>query len=326
MLREEHVNEAIQTVQTLNNLDQIESLRIEWLGKKGHLTQALKSLSTLSNDERKEQGMRLNLFKQKLVSMLETQRDSIVSQMRKECLDKEKIDVTLPARQTRVGAQHPIHRTIAQLIQWFSDRGFEFVTGPEVETEYYNFTALNFPEEHPSKEMHDTFYLEDDLLLRTHTSAVQIRCMHNRKPPFSFITAGKTFRCDSDRTHLPMFHQLEGMVVSETTSYAELKGLLTDFLKHLFGSSIDIRFRPSYFPFTEPSAEVDIRNKDGQWLEVLGCGMIHPNVLMEAKIDPDEYRGFAFGVGIDRLAMLLYGVGDIRNFVLNDLDFLGQFN
>lgn len=321
----EQVDHAIESIGSVESIDALEAIRIEWLGKKGKITAALRSLSELPLAEKKQRGLVLNGFKQRLVVSLDVQRQQLEQAAVGKKMSQQKIDVTRPGRYNAVGAQHPVHHVIEHLVSWFAERGFEFVDGPEVETEYYNFTALNFPEDHPSREMHDTFYVEGDKLLRTHTSSVQIRCMHNRKPPFSFLTAGKTFRVDSDRTHLPMFHQIEGMVVSETTSYAELKGLLTAFLKHLFGSKIAIRFRPSYFPFTEPSAEVDIQGHDGKWLEVLGCGMIHPNVLSEAKIDPNQYQGFAFGVGVDRLAMLLYGVSDIRNFVIGDVNFLEQF-
>lgn len=321
----EQVDHAIKSIGSVESIDALEAIRVEWLGKKGKITAALRSLSELPLAEKKERGLLLNGFKQRLVASLDVQRQQLEQAVVGKRMSQQKIDVTRPARYNAVGAQHPVHHVIEHLISWFSERGFEFVDGPEVETEYYNFTALNFPEDHPSREMHDTFYVEGDKLLRTHTSSVQIRCMHNRKPPFSFLTAGKTFRVDSDRTHLPMFHQIEGMVVSKTTSYSELKGLLTAFLKHLFGSKIAIRFRPSYFPFTEPSAEVDIQGDNGKWLEVLGCGMIHPNVLSEAEVDPNQYQGFAFGVGVDRLAMLLHGVSDIRNFVIGDVNFLEQF-
>ncbi|MBF12817.1 MAG: phenylalanine--tRNA ligase subunit alpha [Legionellales bacterium] len=321
----DQVNDTVSRIAGLTSIDELEQLRIHWLGKKGQLTQALKSLASLPIEEKKEQGNRLNQYKQLLIEAIEHKRQELDQRQLDAILHQQKVDVTRPPRHALTGSQHPIHHVSERLIKWFSEHGFEYVLGPEVETEYYNFTALNFPDDHPSRQMHDTFYVEGDRLLRTHTSSVQIRCMHNRQPPFSLITAGKTFRVDSDRTHLPMFHQLEGMLVSESTSYSQLKGLLSGFLKYLFGSDVEVRFRPSYFPFTEPSAEVDIKSHDGQWLEVLGCGMIHPNVLTEANIDPVKFRGFAFGAGLDRLAMLLHGVSDIRSFVSGDIGFLEQF-
>lgn len=322
-LKELSVKALLGISQASSTLD-LEHLRVYYLGKKGALTELLKELGTLPPEMRPLLGKEVNIAKQSIqegikLRMAQLKKDDLENQLRREVLD-----ITLPGRAMGLGSIHPITSVWQRLEDLFCSMGFQVIEGPEIENEYYNFEALNIPAHHPARAMHDTFYLEDGSLLRTHTSPVQIRAMEQARPPFRFITPGRVFRCDSDQTHTPMFHQLEGLVVDENITFAHLKGLLQSFLEAFFEESVSLRFRPSYFPFTEPSAEVDLRHPDG-WLEVLGCGMVHPIVLQNVGIDSEKFSGFAFGLGIDRLAMLRYGVKDLRLFFENDLRFLSQF-
>jgi phenylalanyl-tRNA synthetase alpha chain len=315
---------AFQAISQAQSIPELEQIRVHYLGKKGILTDILKELGGLSEALRPLIGKEVNIAKQSLQDLLKQQTDAFRSEELQKQLFAQAVDVTLPGRGMPPGNLHPITRTRARLEQLFSSMGFEVIEGPEIETEYYNFEALNIPPNHPARAMHDTFYVGEGLLLRTHTSPVQIRTMEHRKPPLRVVTPGRVFRCDSDQTHTPMFHQLEGLVVTEDATFANLKSLIQEFLAAFFEKEVVLRFRPSYFPFTEPSAEVDIAYGDG-WLEVLGCGMVHPKVLENVGIDSERYSGFAFGIGIDRLAMLRYGVNDLRTFFENDLRFLNQF-
>jgi len=325
---------AVTQALDLNALDQI---RVEYMGKKGVLTQYLKQLGDLPADERPKVGQAVNNAKQALQESLNARRGVLEAAALNARLSAETIDITLPGRGQSVGGIHPVTRTLQRIEEYFSRLGFEIATGPEIESDYHNFTALNIPESHPARAMHDTFYFDETTLLRTHTSPVQVRVMENKEPPLRVIAPGRVYRCDSDVTHTPMFHQVEGFMVDTDVTFAQLKGMLTDFLRNFFEQDLATRFRPSYFPFTEPSAEVDMEcvmckgkgcrvcSQTG-WLEVLGCGMIHPNVLANVGIDNEKYTGFAFGMGVERLTMLRYGVNDLRLFFENDLRFLRQFN
>ena len=295
-----------------------------FLGKKGEVNILLKSLGSLPQDKRKDAGLLLNKLKEELESLYTSSSQTLIALTNSERLAKESVDVTLPGFQSYKGSLHPVSQTIKEISDFFERMGFDIETGPEAEIDYYNFEALNVPEDHPAKDMHDTFYLSNSGLLRTHTSPVQIRTMEKSEPPHRIICPGKVYRKDSDLTHTPMFHQIEGLVVEKDASFAQLKGLLNDFLEDFFGEKVELRFRPSYFPFTEPSAEADIRWKKN-WLEVLGCGMVHPNVLEGVGVDTKEYSGFAFGLGVERMAMLKYDIPDLRAFFENDLRFLKQF-
>ena len=296
-----------------------------FLGKKGEVNLLLKSLGSLPQDKRKDAGLLLNGLKVELENYYTSSASqSLIFKASEERIKKDKLDVTLPGFQGYKGSFHPVTQTIKDITSFFERMGFNVETGPEAEVDYYNFEALNVPEDHPAKDMHDTFYLSNSGLLRTHTSPVQIRTMEKSKPPHRMICPGKVYRKDSDLTHTPMFHQIEGLVVEEDASFAQLKGLLNDFLEDFFGEKVELRFRPSYFPFTEPSAEVDIRWKKN-WLEVLGCGLVHPNVLEAVGVDTKNYSGFAFGLGVERMAMLKYDIPDLRAFFENDLRFLKQF-
>ncbi len=321
----ELLEEAKNAVSAATDLVELDQVRIDFLGKKGRLTELLKQLGTLSQDERPKAGQLINQAKQELHAALETRKETLQDEKLAEQLAKDKIDITLPGRGQVSGGLHPITQTMERIESLFTGIGFDVVSGPEVEDDYHNFEALNIPDHHPARAMHDTFYFKDNKLLRTHTSSVQIRIMKEGKPPFRFIAPGRVYRCDSDMTHTPMFHQVEGLLVDEQVSFAQLKGLLIEFLENFFQRELQVRFRPSYFPFTEPSAEVDIMGEKG-WLEVLGCGMVHPNVLENVGIDPEKYTGLAFGMGVERLAMLRHGVNDLRSFFENDLRFLQQFN
>lgn len=324
---------AIDGATTLQELD---ACRVKYLGKKGALTSQLKALGAMAPEERAAVGQKVNAAKTQLLDWLEARREVVESSAVAAQLSKERIDVTLPGRGQPRGALHPITRTLNRIESLFANAGFDVAFGPEMESQDYNFTALNIPENHPARAMHDTFYVDANTVLRTHTSPVQIRVMKNQKPPLRVIAPGRVYRCDSDVTHTPMFHQVEGFLVDDNVSFADLKGLLHDFLQQFFEKSLKVRFRPSYFPFTEPSAEADIECvicsgsgcrvcKNTGWLEVLGCGMIHPNVFENVGIDSEAYTGFAFGMGVERLAMLRYGVNDLRLFFENDLRFLRQF-
>ena len=319
-----------------NTLQALESVKVTYLGKKGALTSRLKELGKLPPEERSAAGQEVNAIKAQIQAQIEQRRAALQAKELEAKLASQSIDITLPGRGYGLGGAHPITQTLARIESLFSRAGFDIATGPELESDYYNFEALNIPEDHPARAMHDTFYINENTVLRTHTSPVQIRIMENQKPPLRLIAPGRVYRCDSDVTHTPMFHQVEGFMVDKDTSFAELKGLLHDFLREFFEQDLSVRFRPSYFPFTEPSAEADIQcvmcggsgcrvcSHTG-WLEVLGCGMIHPQVFANVGIDNEEFTGFAFGMGVERLAMLRYGVNDLRLFFENDLRFLRQF-
>ena len=328
-------NAKIDTVKTK---DDLQNIKTEFFGKNGQITLQFKSLGSLDPEKKKEFASNLNKIKEDLTRQLEQKNIEIETIEINEKLKNEKVDVTLPIRPDRQGKIHPVSQVIDEISSIFSEIGFSVAEGPDVETEHNNFTALNTPEEHPARDMHDTFYLEENkkLLLRTHTSPVQIRTMLSSNPPFRIIVPGRTYRCDSDQTHAPMFHQLEGLHIDKGITMGHLKGCLDYFIKEFFEvKNVKMRFRPSHFPFTEPSAEVDIGYKiekgkivigeGDKWLEVLGCGMVHPNVLKNVKIDTKKYQGFAFGIGIDRLAMLKYGINDLRAFFEADYRWLSHF-
>ncbi|KTD17542.1 phenylalanine--tRNA ligase subunit alpha [Legionella jordanis] len=328
--------QASEAIAKANDLATLEAIRVDYLGKKGQLTEILKSLAHLSAEERPKVGQFVNQAKREISSLIEEKVLKIKEIQLEEKLHAERIDVTLPGRRNKPGSLHPVSQVKQCINDYFSRLGFDIVTGPEIETEFYNFEALNIPDHHPARAMHDTFYFGDGRLLRTHTSPVQIRTMEKRTPPLRLIAPGRVYRCDSDVTHTPMFHQVEGLLIDKQATLAGLKGLLQDFFAYFFGRQLALRFRASYFPFTEPSAEVDIECtqcfgkgcrscKFTGWLEVLGCGMVHPNVLKAVGISPEEYQGWAFGMGIDRLAMLYFGIEDLRMMFENDLTFLKQF-
>ena len=304
----------------------LENAKAKYLGKTGALTDALKSLGKLSNEDRPTAGAAINVVKQAIEVALNARRETILNAAQTAQLANESLDVTLPARAQSQGGLHPVTLTLQRIEQLFHSIGFDVATGPEIETDFYNFTALNIPENHPARAMHDTFYVDDNNVLRTHTSPVQIHYMENKAPPLKIIAPGRVYRVDSDATHSPMFHQVEGLWVDENISFANLKGVVQDFLQKFFEhDDLTVRFRPSFFPFTEPSAEMDM-SWNGGWLEIGGCGMVHPEVFKHVNIDSEKYRGFAFGLGVERLAMLRYGVKDLRHFFNNDLRFLQQFS
>ncbi len=332
------LSEAINLFDGIDDAAELEQAKARYLGKSGTLTELLKGLGKLSPEERPAMGSRINQAKEALEAALNRRRDAIQAKKLGTQLAGEALDVTLPGRGLGTGGLHPVTRTLERIELLFRSIGFAVASGPEIETDFYNFTALNIPENHPARAMHDTFYVDDKHLLRTHTSPVQIRYMQSNRPPLKVIAPGRVYRCDSDVTHTPMFHQVEGLWVDENANFAALKGVLADFMQHFFErDDLPVRFRPSFFPFTEPSAEMDIGcvmchgsgcrvcSHTG-WLEVLGCGMVHPNVLQHVNIDSEKYTGFAFGMGVERLAMLRYGVNDLRLFFENDLRFLKQFN
>ena len=318
---------ATESIQTSPDLKALDAVRVEFLGKKGELTQQLKSLGKLPVEEKKAAGQKINEGKRQLQQQIEQRRQSLEAQALDQRLQSEAIDVTLPGRGKNTGGLHPVTRTIVRINSLLSDLGFTVTEGPEVENDYYNFEALNIPAHHPARAMHDTFYFDAGKLLRTHTSSVQVRYMEHNAPPVRIIAPGRVYRCDSDMTHTPMFHQVEGLLVDRDIAFSDLMGHLEMFLQRFFDQDdVEIRFRPSYFPFTEPSTEVDIRIGGGKWLEVLGAGMVHPEVFRSVGIDHQEFSGYAFGMGVERLAMLRYGVEDLRMFFENDLRFLSQFN
>jgi phenylalanyl-tRNA synthetase alpha chain len=308
----------------VRDLREMEALRVRYLGKQGLITAELKSLGSLAVEQRPAAGKRINEAKQAVEALLQARREALEGESLDARLAGERIDVTLPGRGQPPGGLHPVTRTLERIEDLFASIGFEVAEGPEIEDDFHNFEALNIPAHHPARAMQDTFYFGDGRVLRTHTSPVQIRVMQASKPPLRIIAPGRVYRCDSDLTHTPMFHQVEGLMVGEDVSFAHLKGILNDFLHAFFESDLEVRFRPSYFPFTEPSAEVDIRGENG-WLEVLGCGMVHPSVLENVGIDSERFTGFAFGMGVERLAMLRYRINDLRMFFDNDLRFLTQF-
>jgi len=321
------VHEALALLSRIEQPDQLEQAKARFLGRSGTLTELLKGLGKLPAAERPAMGSRINAAKAQLEDALAAQREKIQAKELNARLAGEKLDVTLPGRGIGIGGLHPVTRTMERVEQLFRSLGFEVADGPEIETDYYNFTALNQPENHPARSMHDTFYLAGGkYLLRTHTSPIQIRYMETHRPPVKIIAPGRVYRVDSDATHSPMFHQVEGLWIDENISFADLKGVLIDFFSKFFErEDLKVRFRPSFFPFTEPSAEIDMSFGSG-WLEMGGAGMVHPNVLRKVGVDSERYQGFAFGLGPDRLTMLRYGVNDLRRFFENDLRFLKQFN
>ena len=329
-------SEVVLSISQASTEKEISEIRVKVLGKKGSLTQLLKRLGTLPEADRREIGKRANQVKEDLEKKIEETLLRIQERERREALEREKIDVTLPGRRIAVGKKHPLTQTLDEIIDIFSRLGFEVVEGPEVELDYYNFEALNIPKGHPAREMQATFFFSEDVVLRTHTSPVQVRTMEKKRPPVRVICPGAVYRCDSDPTHSPMFHQVEGLLVDQGISFADLKGVLTVFVHQMFGKETRLRFRPSFFPFTEPSAEIDIECficggkgcgvcSNTGWLEILGSGMVDPAVYKFVNYDPEEVTGFAFGMGIERIAMLKYGINDIRLFFTNDLRFLKQF-
>ena len=318
-------DEAVSAARTAPDLAALDAIRVKYLGKKGLLTLQLRELGRLPAEERPAAGKEINLAKESLSNEIEQRREALQSAELDAALSAEALDVTLPGRGQARGSLHPVTQTLRRMTRIFEQAGFAVHTGPEVEDEFHNFTALNIPDDHPARAMHDTFYLDSGLLLRTHTSPVQIRALKTHGAPIRLVVPGRVYRCDSDLTHTPMFTQLEGLAIDREVSFANLKSVLFEFVSSFFEREVELRFRPSYFPFTEPSAEVDIRSESGRWLEILGCGMVHPNVLANAGVDPSEYKGFAFGMGVERLAMLRYGVADLRAFFENDLRFLEQF-
>ncbi len=307
------------------SLEALDAFRVEYFGKKGHFTLLMQSLRDVAAEERPAVGAKINEAKQAVLDRLNALKEEWEQAAINAQLEKEKIDVSLPGRKTELGGLHPVSITIERVVKFFSELGFSVEKGPEIETDYYNFDALNIPAHHPARADHDTFWFDAERLLRTQTSGVQIRTMEKMHPPIRIMAPGRVYRNDYDQTHTPMFHQIELLYVDKKANFTELKGLLHDFLRAFFEEDLQVRFRPSYFPFTEPSAEVDVMGKNGKWLEVLGCGMVHPNVLRNVGIDPDEYTGFAVGMGVERLTMLRYNVTDLRSFFENDLRFLKQF-
>jgi phenylalanyl-tRNA synthetase alpha chain len=329
--------EALQAIGVANEEAALESLRVQYLGKKGSFTVLLKSLGQLAPEERPAAGEQINLAKKELQTALEARKEELLSASLDAKLNSEKIDVTLPGRRQSFGGLHPISMTIDRITDIFQSAGYDVAVGPEIEDDYHNFEALNIPSHHPARAMHDTFYVSPGTVLRTHTSPVQVHVMENGEAPFKMICPGRVYRCDSDLTHTPMFHQVEGLLVDEKVTFADLKGTVVSFLQAFFETDLPVRFRPSYFPFTEPSAEADmgcvacsgsgcrICSHTG-WLEVMGCGMVHPKVLEMSNVDTSKYNGFAFGMGVERLAMLRYDVSDLRTYFENDIRFLRQFN
>ena len=334
---EQRVAEARERIESAPDLKTLDEVRVYFLGKKGVLTAQLKELGRLPAEERPAAGQAVNDAKTKVAGLIEARKAALTESARADQLRAEQVDVTLPGRRTACGSLHPITQTLERIEQFFAGFGFRVAEGPEVEDDFHNFEALNIPAHHPARAMHDTFYFDAHRVLRTHTSPVQIRAMEEQKPPLRVIAPGRVYRCDSDLTHSPMFHQVEGLCVEANITFADLRGVLSAFLQAFFDrDDLDTRFRPSYFPFTEPSAEVDIQcvHCGGKgcrvcshtgWLEVMGCGMVHPNVLEHVGIDTEQYTGFAFGLGVERMAMLRHGVNDLRLFFDNDVRFVGQF-
>src|SRR5690554_5187679 len=327
---------ALKLVAEAQDLATLDNVRVDYLGKKGSVSALMKNLGQLSPEERPAAGAEINQAKDKIQEAIAQRKAALEQAQIAAKLANEVVDVTLPGRGEHAGGLHPVTRTLQRIEEIFTAVGYSVEVGPEIEDDYHNFGALNIPSHHPARAMHDTFYVNDNHVLRTHTSPVQVRTMENQQPPIRVICPGRVYRCDSDLTHTPMFHQVEGLVIDKNISFADLKGTVDQFLKSFFRSELAVRFRPSFFPFTEPSAEVDMQcvmcNGDGcrvckqtGWLEVMGCGMVHPNVLKMSGIDTEKYRGFAFGMGVERLAMLRYGVNDLRLFFDNDLRFLAQF-
>ena len=331
------LHQALAAIEASSDEKALEALRIEYLGKKGSLTAMLKSLGQLPAEQRPAAGEGINQAKKQIQEAIESRKTRLVEGEMSARMAAEKIDVTLPGRRQSAGGLHPVTLTSDRIASIFEAAGYEVAEGPEIEDDYHNFEALNIPSHHPARAMHDTFYISPGTVLRTHTSPVQVHVMENGEPPFRMICPGRVYRCDSDLTHTPMFHQVEGLLIDENVSFADLKGTIVSFLRAFFEADMDVRFRPSYFPFTEPSAEVDMGCVNCQqagcrvcghtgWIEIMGCGMVHPKVLSMSGIDTTRFTGFAFGMGVERLAMLRYGVNDLRLFFENDLRFLRQFN
>ncbi len=330
------VEQALAAIAQADNLQALDQVRVQFLGKKGEISELRKNLGKLPPEERREAGAEINRVNDTVVGALKDKQTALEQAELNLRLARESIDVTLPGRRSAVGGLHPVTRTMQRIESFFGNMGFQVVEGPEIEDDYHNFEALNIPSHHPARAMHDTFYFDASTLLRTHTSPVQVRVMEQGGAPYRIICPGRVYRCDSDLTHTPMFHQVEGLLVDEHITFADLKGMLAIFLRDFFEKELDVRFRPSYFPFTEPSAEVDIQCvicggkgcrvcKQTGWLEVLGCGMVHPKVFEHVNVDTEKFTGFAFGMGVERLTMLRYGVNDLRLFFENDLKFLRQF-
>lgn len=334
-------SELLAVLEAANNEQALEDLRVAALGKKGSVSELLKGLGKMSPEERKEVGPKINGLKNKLNDLINSKKEELANKALEERLIAEHLDVTLPAKPIKLGTIHPIMQVFEEVATIFADMGFSVKEGPDIEDDFHNFTALNFPPKHPARDMHDTFFMKPNekgerKLLRTHTSPVQIRTMTKEKPPIRIVAPGRTYRCDYDQTHTPMFHQIEGLVIEEGVHMGHLKGVLMEFLARFFEvDNVEVQFRPHHFPFTEPSAEVDVRcDRSGKemkigtgndWLEILGCGMVHPNVLRACGLDPEQYQGFAFGLGIDRLAMLKYGIPDLRNMFESDVRWLEHF-
>ena len=334
---EDLLEQALIQLSEVEDLTQLDQVRVQYLGKKGEFTLKMKELGKLDPEQRPVVGQAINQAKSEFQQKLEMHRNALQTAELEQRLASEQVDVTLPGRGQSVAGLHPVTLTMRRITRIFASVGFNVVEGPEIEDDYHNFEALNIPAHHPARAMHDTFYFDPHTVLRTHTSPVQIRVMEAQQPPLKVIAPGRVYRCDSDITHTPMFHQVEGFLVDNEVSFADLKGVVFEFLRAFFEKDIQVRFRPSYFPFTEPSAEVDIEcvmcNAKGcrvcghtGWLEVMGCGMIHPEVFKAVNIDSEQFTGFAFGMGVERLAMLRYGINDLRLFFENDLKFLEQFN
>ncbi|MEK9867178.1 MAG: phenylalanine--tRNA ligase subunit alpha [Betaproteobacteria bacterium] len=321
------VIDAEESFRTATTIPQLEQTKGKFLGKSGVLAELRKGLGKVSAEERPALGAKFNQLKNELEELLEQRKSQILAEELNRKIENDRIDVTLPGRTQSVGGLHPVTKTLRRVTRLFETMGFSVASGPEIEDDYYNFTALNQPENHPARSMHDTFYIEGERhLLRTHTSPIQVRYMEKNEPPIRIVAPGRVYRVDSDATHSPMFHQIEGLWIDDSATFADLKGTVREFLRRFFEKDdLEVRFRPSYFPFTEPSAEIDMTFKDG-WLEIGGCGMVHPKVLQNLNIDTDRYQGFAFGMGLDRLAMLRFGVNDLRLFFDNDLRFLSQFS
>ena len=317
--------QALEDISNTSTLEELDSVRVQYLGKKGSVSTQLKKLSDLDPSDRPRIGKEVNKLKKLVEQEIANKKYSRNDEKIKSNIEDSSLDVTMPGRRTIIGNKHPVSSTLNEIEKIFLNAGFLVEDGPEIEDEYHNFTALNIPENHPARAMHDTFYFNAQYLLRTHTSPIQIRSMEQYGVPIRVIAPGKVYRRDSDITHTPMFHQIEGLVIDKDINFTHLKGILHDFINTFFEDEMKVRFRPSYFPFTEPSAEVDLLSKDNQWLEILGCGMVHPKVLTNLGIDNEIFNGYAFGMGVERLAMLKYGINDIRLFYENDLNFLNQF-
>ena len=319
------LNDALNEIQECKTLNNLEKIRVKYLGKKGQITSQLKKLGSMKTDQKPSFGQEINKIKNQIEAKVQAKKIEIKKSSIARNIATQSIDITLPGRKSLTGSIHPITTTLSDIENIFLKAGFLVEDGPEIEDEHHNFTALNIPENHPARAMHDTFYFDNNLLLRTHTSPIQIRSMEKQGVPIKIIAPGKVFRRDSDLTHIPMFHQIEGLVIDQGINFTHLKGILHEFINCFFEQPMELRFRPSYFPFTEPSAEVDILSEDGKWLEILGCGMVHPKVLDLLELDSEKYTGYAFGMGVERLAMLKHEIKDIRLFYDNDLNFLEQF-